>query len=89
MVGQGFFVIGDFTERQLGEYVSPARRLLVRMFVGGRAFDEEFEVDSLDDLRPSVEERMTQLAKRPNTKTEVERPIFPSFNPGHAVDLPA
>lgn len=83
-----FLVLGDLTERELGEYTSPARRLIVRMFIGAETFDEEMDVDSVEELPGTVTARMTELEKKPDSELLVEanRPLH---HPGHAIEVPA
>lgn len=90
MAAGEFLVIGDLTRRELGEYKSPERHLIVRMFVGDRIFDEELEVASLDELQGVAEKRMAALAKKPDKSKLVESDSgWPHDNPGHAIAVPA
>lgn len=84
-----FRVLGDLTERNLGAYTSPARKLIVRMFVGGATFDEEMDFASPDEITAKIEARMKALHKTPNKKALAEAKLPPpALDHGHAIEVP-
>lgn len=82
-----FLVLGDLTKRVDGQYTSPARRLIVRMFIGAQTFDEELDISSLEELHATVVKRVAELEERRDVSLIAEA-LRPLVHPGHAVAIP-